>query len=403
MKLGIITHYYKSQNYGGLLQSYALPTFFNKFIDGETKQICYQYTSPLKEFGIKTPDNKKMFLWGILNRARIQIRKFKRYGLIGKKNLENRASIFHEFGKNIPHTDDVYDNLDKVLELNQEFDVFITGSDQIWNPNWFYEPFYLSFVKKDKLKISYAASMAVNQLTKEQIEVMMPLIAAFDYVSVREKTAKEIIESHIEKEVTVVCDPVMLLTSDEWNKIAKSPLYNRAYIYTYLLGGRKINRDITTAIAEKIGGDLATVPYIHGHYKAYDKTFGDIRLNDVGPSEFIGLIRDSQSVVTDSFHAVVFSIIFHKKFFVLLRNKEDELGAMNSRVRDILEELGLSDRIVTDPSQLTEDFLVKDIDYNVVDVALKERRITSVNFLKTAFSGTELEKTLGNYLLTLNN
>ena len=148
---------------------------------------------------------------------------------------------------------------------------------------------------------------------------------------------------------------------------------------------------------------LAKKEILNLQFNHYDKKFGDIKLNDIGPAEFVGLIRDSQIVVTDSFHAAVFSIIYKKNFFALLRNVENEDSSMNSRITDLLSELGLSDRIVTNESQLTEEFLNETIDYTYAESVIKEKRIKSVEFLKNAFKGTEMEDKLAKYADDIKN
>ncbi|MFI3163956.1 MAG: polysaccharide pyruvyl transferase family protein [Bacillota bacterium] len=391
-KIGILTHYANSTNYGGLLQAYALVRAVNNISsEFNAVQICTQYKTEMGP--VYSEDCKNIFkrikgktIFEIVNKFHEKIDfvcNSRRFGVLQHDNFEKRIKIFKKFEESIAHFDFNH-NTYKMERLNNIFDIFVVGSDQVWNPNWFYAPFYLDFANDDKLKISYAASMGVSSLTEKQQEVIISLVEKFDFISVREQTAKDLLSQYVNKEICTVCDPVLLLSSKEWNQIAESPLQNQKYIYSYLLGDRKENRDIATRISKMCGLPIAAVPFVHMNYNSYDKKFIDIEVNDVGPAEFVGLIRDGSTVVTDSFHCVVFSIIYKKKFIALHRSAGDSKESMNSRLTDLLAELGLSDRIVTDKSQISDEFLCKDIDYDKVHKILDEKKELSKEFLEAA-------------------
>lgn len=404
MKIGILTQYSNSKNYGGLLQAYALTKFLNNAVPESTMQVPYSRKVPTRVL------NKQQIslITRIKNKSLteiISIIKYRIVSFINKKNnklilqeIENKLAIRKElcrkFELSIPHSSDIDYTNETISNVNSEFDVFITGSDQVWNPNWFYSPFYLDFAAKDKTKISYAASMAVNQLSQNEKETIIPLIKELDHISVREKTAKDILQDEINKDISVVVDPVLLLDKNQWSNVAKSPLKSNKYAYAYLLGEKKSNRDISMRISKVLNIPLATVPYVHMWHNGYDNSFGDIKVNDVGPEEFIGLIRNSEIVITDSFHATVFSIIFEKKFIVVKRSSDNEKVSMNSRITDLLSELKLNDRIVENQSQIKEELLNKEIDYAYVHNIIKEKRIKSMEFLANAFSGSEMEENI---------
>ncbi|MFI3327471.1 MAG: polysaccharide pyruvyl transferase family protein [Clostridia bacterium] len=393
-KIGILTRYYKNYNYGGLLQAYASDFFFNKNI--KTEQIQYDMSAYRKSLSF-FQKLKGLTLFQIFKKTKGKIiRKQVDFGL----DFSLRIKKYLEFQLFIKHSQDkLLENNKKVF--NEKYDAFIVGSDVIWNPKLYHEAYYLTFVSLLKLKIAYAASMGVCEISDEMADKIIPLIERFDYVSVREKSAKDLINRYTDKEVTVVSDPVLLLNQDDWNEVAVSPISDKSYVYTYLLGDRKVNRDITTKIAKDMKLPLVTVPYIHLRYNDYDKKFGDIQLDEVGPAEFVGLIRDSKMVVTDSFHAVVFSLIYNIKFVALKRNLDTETGSMNSRIIDLLEEMGLADRIVESIDEVTEEFVSKEIDFSNANKVIKEKKIISIEFLKKAFTDTELEEQFTEYLLKL--
>lgn len=404
MKIGIITLYNNSKNYGGLLQSYALATFLNDRDNMDAKQITYDIYSDDNEINTSIYDDNS-----VLKRLlKTPIHKFpaKIYRRIKNTNnaplvtsdelrqtFTTRIGKCKKFEKFIPHTAENTYNDKTISQLNGDFDAFITGSDQVWNPAWFRTSLFLDFADKDKLKISYAASMAVNELSPNQSKVMMPLIHRFDGVSVREKTAKKIINSYEDIPVSVVSDPVLLLDSDDWDKVATSPLKGKDYAYSYLLGDSQNNRDICTMAAQKLNVPMATVPYIHFEYNPWDSNYGDIQMPDLGPTDFVGIIRDSKLVLTDSFHAVVFSIIYKRNFIAVKRHNDTKANSMNTRITDLLDEMGLSDRIVDNLDVLTDEFLAKDIDYTYAHQQILSKKVSSLAFLSDAFKGTHVAET----------
>lgn len=381
-KVGIITIYYRSFNYGGLLQSYALTEFINKKTKLQAEQISYaaipakktifEKWDLIKGFSIKALLGKVLIkldiLWRIILKPNIS------------KKFTKREQLCDNFRNMVPHSAEVKEN--DLKALNKKYDVFISGSDQLWNPNTFYSPYFLDFVTDNKKKIAFAASMGVNALSTHQEKKLLPLINRFDLISVREKKAKQILEKCIPgMEIKVVLDPVLLLDTSEWNQIAKTLIKDRKYIYAYFLGERQRNIRLAKKTAQILNLPIATVPYIYRRYNGFDHKFGDIRLYDAGPCEFLGLIKDAEFILTDSFHAAVFSVIFQKPFFVYDRDLENDTNSMNSRLIDFLEELGLEDRRITREKQLTESKAKELIDYQKVYSILQEKRKYTMDFL----------------------
>lgn len=381
-KVGIITIYYRSFNYGGLLQSYALTEFINKKTKLQAEQISYaaipakktifEKWDLVKGFSIKALLGKVLIkldiLWRIILKPNIS------------KKFTKREQLCDNFRNMVPHSAEVKEN--DLKALNKKYDVFISGSDQVWNPNTFYSPYFLDFVADNKKKIAFAVSMGVNALSVHQEKNLLPLINRFDLISVREKKAKQILEKCIPgMEIKVVLDPVLLLDTSEWNQIAKTLIKDQKYIYAYFLGERQRNIRLAKKTAQILNLPIATVPYIYRRYNGFDHKFGDIRLYDAGPCEFLGLIKDAEFILTDSFHAAVFSVIFQKPFFVYDRDLENDTNSMNSRLIDFLEELGLEDRRITREKQLTESKAKELIDYQKVYSILQEKRKYTMDFL----------------------
>ena len=152
-------------------------------------------------------------------------------------------------------------------------------------------------------------------------------------------------------------------------------------VLCYFLGSNKKNREISSKIAKKYDAKVLSFPYIVGNkFRFCDKKFGDIRDFSSGPKEFLGLIKNAEFVCTDSFHAVVFSIVFHKNFLAFPRYKKGS-GASNNRLTDFLSELNLIDHMFESGGDLD----IKLIDYDEVDKVVSKMRKESISWFKQAF------------------
>ncbi len=364
MKIGIMTLYHKNYNYGAMLQSYALTNFINQVKVDTAYQIDYQF----KEYSYS------LFFYQKLLKC---------------KNFVDK----------IPHTE-FFNNKTNLFSLNEKFELFICGGDQIWNPYFFNKQNFLSEIYKPK--ISYAASIAVTKLTQEQSKII-PLINDFSHIGLREESGKNLLQEHnITKDMTVVVDPVVLISVEQWRNIAQYPLKNRDYSFACFLKDNQIFRNISTNISHTYKLPLVNIPYINTIFNSYDEFFGDFKFEQAGPEEFLGLIDGSKVVFSDSFHCIVFSIIFKKQFFAFLRDSNNPTTSMNSRITDLLKDLGLSHRIINSEKDITQELLNEKIDYDKVFILLNEKLQISLDFLRNAFKGTELEEGLNNLDFTIN-
>ena len=330
MKIGIITHYYKSKNYGGNLQAYALQRYLGSKYTVE--QICYE--------NITSPKSKKELFaeLGFLGFSK----KCVKYMISGMKNifrkrnreveslLEKRKQAHLGFNQNIPHSNIKY-TPKNIAEAESQYDCFITGSDQVWHPSAVNDAYLLKFVQ-NKPKLSYAASLAVSQLTPQQEEVMHNALQGYWSISVREENAVVLLKDIIAQKVEWVLDPVFLFGKEEWSEMAVETPIKEKYLFCYFLGTDKKCRNLAKAYAQKKNLKIVTFPYLQGVYQTCDKNFGDIPLYDVDPLGFVSLIKNAECVFTDSFHALAFSRIFEKQYFVFNRNGK---RAMNDRIYSI--------------------------------------------------------------------
>lgn len=345
-RVGILTLYYRSANYGGLLQAYALCIYMNN--QGYyAQQIPYNYYGTMCNINI-SPGNpfffKKVVLYVKKRAKKFAIKICNRLNHIVDQK-EKYREVCREFRENmIPHNSTVYDN-NTIKKVVSQYDVFITGSDQVWNPGGYRKEYFLEFVN-DKPKISYAASVS-NQLSEFAQKIYQKNLSSFTTISVREKSDIKIISSLTDKKLHWVLDPVFLLTTSEWEDIAEiyNQVQNIPFIFCYFLGNNKMARKLVTQFAQEHNLTILTIPYLQGDFRLCDKKFGDIRAMDATPNNFLWLIKNASYVFTDSFHATAFSIIFKKQFVVFRRRTKD---VMAERIVSLTELCGSRDRFCKD-------------------------------------------------------
>ncbi len=379
MRVGIITIYYRNYNYGGLLQSYALPIFLNK-IGYEAQQITFdRYITKSIASRLKAQDKNVKILvkkaWDkiyniIAEEYNQRITKI----LIGHK-LDARKENFEKFEKAIPHSNHIYSIFD-IEKANQEYDVFIVGSDVIWSGA--VDPYIASLKFTNKKKFSYAASLSFAHISSEWMLQYKDGLKKLNAIGVREKS----IEMDLNKlglDAKNVLDPTFLLEREEWNKIAITSKRKEKYVFAYLLGDNIYQRRIIENFAQEVKIEIVTIPFaVNDKYRSCDKKFGNKKDISAGPAEWIGLIRDAEYVFTDSFHAIVFSIIFHKDFYAFQRfNGKKANGA---RIISILEKFSLLERLVETDTICNS----QSIDYRRIDEILEKEKISSKKFLLNA-------------------
>lgn len=359
-KIGILTLYFNNYNYGGLLQAYALPKALQK-MGYEAEQICFnnkKSENPLKEFEYTKKD--KIIQYGftyIFFVVKIFTKKliakfllFKKDPSYSKENIQSRNIRFKEFEQvSVDHSESIYDYT-SISAANEKYDAFICGSDQIWNPLLIRDEYLLKFVKNEKIKIAYAASIARANLNKWETRYIIDAIKDFKAVSLREKSSIMALSNcKNELPITNMPDPTFLLSKDDWDDLLKKneikTEYNN-YIFCYLLGNNILQRKIVLRYAKKTGKKIVYFPHVLGKFRAEDVNFSCIPQYACGPDEFISLIKNADIVITDSFHAIVFSLIYQKKFVAFKRDKDSFENDMISRISDLLESVGLSNFLI---------------------------------------------------------
>lgn len=342
-KVAILTLYYKSLNYGGILQAFALQNYLETS-GYDSRQISYIYDS-----GFTNWNYVKYLLHNILIPF-YHLMKYKKWEM----NFLRRRRKVLKFSNSIPHTKIVTKK--SIGQLSNEFDFFICGSDQIWNPIGWQSTFFLDFIPDKKKKISYAASIARDSLTKAELSFIEPYLYEFSYISVREKNSAILLNEKLSDiNIIDVPDPVFLLNRSQWDIISERG-HNKIegpYIFAYFLGENEENRRKAINFAKKMRLKIFFVGYTDKKLYGWEISHRDILLSNLGVEDFLKCISKATIVITDSFHAAAFSAIFHTPFYALPRFNKTDVNSMNSRLKVLVEELGIEDRFVEDLNNIS--------------------------------------------------
>lgn len=381
-KLGICICY-QHRNYGSQLQSYATTVELKKRgIDFEIIRYKKKITPALLVKSLPRLVNPVFISDRVLVRYQKKL-KLKMHPQLEKDN-NLRNSCLAKFSKErFTNLSPVYYGYDQLCKESAKYDAVMVGSDQLWAPGGITSNFYnLMFADDNTTKISYAASFGVSQIEEKMHPIYKKFLDRMDYISVRENTGKSLVEELSSKSAEVVVDPVILLDADEWlQEIPNERKYDEPYIFAYFLGKSAEYRNAVTEFAKKKGLKIVTSHHMDSYNKV-DENFGDYAPFDVGPAEFVNLIRNAEYVFTDSFHGSVFSMLYQKPFLVFTRYAENSISSKNSRIDSFCENYGLSDRRYSG----NIDAVDNETDYVAVLKKVDEHRQKSKAFLDKALA-----------------
>lgn len=359
MKIGILT-FHNAHNYGAVLQAYALCTYLQRqdydvhVLNYINHDIYDQYSSSWLH-GMELKYNVRRFLY----------RRILRYG-------SKRERKFNRFISDLPLTRP----FEEIIECQDDFDVIITGSDQVWNKEITKDHSNIYFLQgfSDRIKkVSYAASCG-NYLLPEEIGTYLK---QFSMIGVREKKTQAYIQSHFNINSYVTPDPTILLSAKVWNEIEEpvEGLPSR-YLLFYTVSQHKTLLYLPTIkqISASLQLPIVFINYDREkNYKGYDGI--DYNLSEIGPRDFVWLFHHATYVIPQSFHGNMFSLIFHKQFASLIEKSQKD-----ARIETLHDSLGLgSSRLFTD----YDDFLkIKgNIDYSQIQSKMDLLRLQGTMFL----------------------
>ncbi len=371
MKIGILTLFHKSTNYGGVLQAYALCKFLNDQGHAAEQILYCQKSTKINKTKITAKKIAEKVFAGIKRR------------LYRNKNQEIRKrleTLFVDFRDSVPHSDRVYTK-ETIGESVSKYEVFVTGSDQVWNPNWHDTSYMLDFVGQGTPKVSYAASFGVERFESIFENILQKNLRDFRGISVREKTAQELLSKVLEQEVEVCVDPTLLLSAKDWDEVASDRLMKDKYVFVYFLGNDKKMRRLAEQFAKEKGLRLVMIPDLIGSYTKEDHKMKATFLTQATPNDFVSLVKHAEYVLTDSFHACVFSLLYQKEFFVFERVGVQK---MSSRIRGLTEMFSCCQRFCSDEEKQTLDYLLNCAPLDAErKTFFEETKQKSIDFLNT--------------------
>lgn len=357
-KVGILT-LPLDYNYGGVLQAYALYTTLNNS-GYEAHLINRRWDNNRKDIIYKT---KKLIYKNFV---------MKNFTKFIKNNFNNITSEITS-----------QEDMKEVDNLN--FDAIIVGSDQVWrleHTNGVKNNYFLDFIEnKNTKKISYAASFGKDKIecNTDRKKIITKLLSEFDAVSVREDSGVSICKKEFNCDATQVLDPTLLLSKEEYLKLLPidKKSIQKNILTTYILDKSNENQNIIDKVAKY--KSLNNNPINHAidsfNIKGLLLNINKINLHKI--SNWIKGIDDAEFIITDSFHGVVFSIIFNKQF-ICIGNK----GRGLARFTSLLKIFGLEDRMVFSIDDITDELLNKNIDFKMVNDILAKKQKESLQFIK---------------------
>ena len=360
MKIAIIT-FHRALNYGAVLQAWALQTAISQL--GCDVQILDYRNEWMESYsGIFNTFGKEKTVKTVLSAIRNTPIRFKRvykYRKFIKKYLFLSKRLFQKDLHNIEN----------------HFDTFITGSDQVWNDflTNFDEAYFLSFVKDKEKKFSYAASFGFSEFPNKLKNEYKYRLRSFNKISVREDRGIYLVKEACSKDATLCVDPTLLLEKSQWKSLLHS-VHRKKYLLVYSLNPIVHLMDYADFLAEK--QDLQ-ICYICNEWKNIWDYRGNKRVRHIvapSPRDFISLINNAEYVLTNSFHGTVFSLIFHTKFY----SETDYIIKKNDRINSLLSNIGLKSRIITKELPDTKD----DINWTQVDIEIEHLKRQSLVYLK---------------------
>ena len=272
-----------------------------------------------------------------------------------------------------------YIGYDALHKGSLNYAAVVVGSDQVWTPMSLPNKFFnLLFVSDSVRKVAYASSFGVSEIPSFQRKATGAYLDRFYKIGVREQRGKEIVEELSHQKATVVADPTMLLSREEWEQeIADAHTTTEEfYIFCYFLGTNQEARKAAKELKEKTGYKIITIRHMD-EYVPEDELFGDEAPYNVDPNDFVKYISRAAYVCTDSFHCTVFSILFHRQFMTFYRFAEGSKTGRNSRINSLFDLFELQERLYKgDINKITNP-----IDYNSVDKKLSKLRKESISFL----------------------
>lgn len=329
MKIGILTMH-MVVNYGSALQAYALQQALFK-LGYDNELIDYEFPVPQKIHLCKKIEYRFRRWFYLL-----------RIGKLFTKTKEKRFRIFRN--KHLKLSAQKY-NQTSIIESCPTYDLYMTGSDQVWNPRWIDKDttFFLAFTPEKAPRLSYASSFSVNHIEKQHSDLYAEMLSNYHHITVREESGIRIVKELTGKAAECVCDPTILLTKEEYEPLVKASKVKikGSYILVYLLSYMYNPFPEVNQIVENVNKKLELpVVYLDGNkYVTYNKSCKTV--SEVGPYEFLWLFKNANFIITTSYHGCAFASIFSKPLLAAVNH-----GRNDDRIISLLNKMGNSQSVV---------------------------------------------------------
>ena len=278
--------------------------------------------------------------------------------------------------ENVPYSLELHPTKEQLCLL--DFDAWICGSDQIWNPNFAVgrdDAYYLQFAPKEK-RIAYAASMGTLSVTDSQLLKQSQWIKSIPYLSVREVGTQKLLDKY-DICAEHVCDPTFLMPPKWWDEFACQRLIEEDYLLLFVFDNNPLPRESADIIAKEKGKKIVCI----SNYISDQNKYGTVQ--SLGPKEFVSLFKYADYICTQSFHGVVLSVLFNKSFEAFDRSGSGGLDGQLLRIRDLLDTLDLAKRIGAGDVDCI-DLYNQPIDYEKVNVLIEAQRQDGLRYLNRA-------------------
>jgi hypothetical protein len=359
-RIGIITwHYY--MNFGSALQTYALSNTLSNM--GFAVEII-NYRNPRLWKSSSFFDGIISFISDFL------------YDFLRKRKGHKYYVPFSTFRKKYFRETKRIADIKGLKKIANRYSLIVCGSDQIWAPNVFNPIYMLSFIDGKKIKkVSYAASIGLRDIPEELVNTYKTLLLDFSSISVREEEAAVLLNHKCDiSKISVVLDPTLLIEVDDYRRMERKVNIQEKFIFCYFL-----NKDHEYEFKVKSYAESNGCKIIGWSAKTGDTSWmGEYKW--IGPREFLWLIENSEAVMTDSYHGTIFSLLFHKIFFVFERFKASDPINQNSRIYQLDAWFDISKRIV----KQTDSLSPTNFNYDTFDKRLSELKERSFEFIRKA-------------------
>lgn len=354
-RIGILT-FLHNENYGSILQAWALQTALSKQ-GHEAIHLDYQPSKGEKVRNLLTSGNSPALIWeGIRKR---QVRS-------NQPGARQKAEAFRAFAKEKLHCTAPCADKTALSRAASAFDILLCGSDQVWSPVWLNPAYFLDFAG-NKPRIAYAPSLGIQVAPAgAKAEKMRKLLAPFAVLSAREQEGADIIQQLTNRPVSVMPDPVCLLSKDAWQELASPYASDEPYNACYFIGSNPQYWERVKELAKRTGRKTVVIPVTEeAYHQPYEKAEG------LSPEAWVGMLSGAEEVLTDSFHGTLFSAKLGTKVTVVPRDRADDPQSKNSRIINLLRLLGCEGSLTICPTPQ-------------VNAVLRSLRVSGLEFLDQA-------------------